>query len=161
MYSYLYTPHFTLLSANYRWGLITNNNYTAESDTSVSTKGWYHGTPPPFTFKLNDEKHHLITLTKHCRPNVMYHWCTPPIFILGETLDTQYIWLQMNTCIYMYIIKLYTYTHVIMVTIITCVYNVCIFIVEQPCHLIQAKRKSILSFFCVWFANIIHLAKVA
>ena len=66
----------------------------------------------------------------------------------------------MNTCIYMYIIKLYTlYTHVIIVTIITCVYIVYSLIVEQPCHLIQAKRKSILS--CVWFANIIHLAKVA
>ena len=60
----------------------------------------------------------------------------------------------------MYIIKLYTlYTHVIIATIITCVYNVYSLIVEQPCHLIQAQSKSTLS--CVWFANIIHLAKVA
>ena len=60
---------------------------------SISPKGWYYGTPPPFSlappsfnFKLYGEKHCLITLMEH-GASIMYHRCTPPplIYILGAT----------------------------------------------------------------------------
>ena len=57
---------------------------------SVSPKGWYHGTPPSFNFKVYAEKHCFITRIKTLltKRHVSLMHSPPLIFIMWETLQT-------------------------------------------------------------------------